>query len=82
MAGTRTSRSTAANPGSVTILGARVLGEFGDDPDRYDGARARKNYAGSSPITRASGKKTTVHRAAGSATTGSPTRCTSRPSPR
>jgi hypothetical protein len=37
-----------------------VLGEFGDDPDRYAGARARKNYAGSAPITRASGKKTVV----------------------
>ena len=42
------------------ILGARVLSEFGDDPDRYAGARARTNYAGSSPITRTSGKKTVV----------------------
>jgi transposase len=49
-----------SQPGLGQILGARVLGEFGDDPDRYDGARARKNYAGSSPITRASGKKTVV----------------------
>ena len=60
MAGTRTLRSTAASPGSATILGARVLGEFGDDPDRYLDARARKNYAGTSPITRASGKKKVV----------------------
>lgn len=37
-----------------------MLGEFGDDPDRYDGARARKNHAGSAPITRASGKKCVV----------------------
>jgi len=43
-------------PGIGTILGARVLGEFGDDPNRYLDARARKNYAGTSPITRASGK--------------------------
>jgi transposase len=43
-------------PGLGTILGARVLGEFGDDPDRYIDARARKNYAGTSPITRAAGK--------------------------
>lgn len=43
-------------PGLGTILGARVLGEFGDDPNRYLDARARKNYAGTSPITRASGK--------------------------
>ncbi len=38
------------------ILGARVLGEFGDDPNRYADAKSRKNYAGTSPITRASGK--------------------------
>jgi len=37
-----------------------VLAEFGDDPTRYDGARARKNYAGTSPITRASSKKKVV----------------------
>jgi hypothetical protein len=49
-----------SQPGLGEILGARVLGEFGDDPDRYDGARARKNYAGNAPITRASGKKKVV----------------------
>jgi hypothetical protein len=49
-----------SQPGLGPILGARVLAEFGDDPDRYDGARARKNYAGTSPITRASGKKKVV----------------------
>ena len=49
-----------SQPGLGDILGARVLGEFGDDPDRFGGARARKNYAGNSPITRASGKKRTV----------------------
>jgi transposase len=49
-----------SQPGLGDLLGARVLGEFGDDPDRYDGARARKNYAGSAPVTRASGKKTVV----------------------
>jgi hypothetical protein len=43
-------------PGLGTILGARVLGEFGDDPERYVDAKSRKNYAGTSPITRASGK--------------------------
>ena len=37
-------------------LGARVLAEFGDDPNRYVDAKSRKNYAGTSPITRASGK--------------------------
>jgi hypothetical protein len=34
--------------------------EFGDDPHRYTSAKARKNYAGSSPITRASGRKSVV----------------------
>src|SRR5260370_11593010 len=49
-----------SQPGLGLILGARVLGEFGDDPDRYVSGKARKNYAATSPITRASGKKKTV----------------------
>jgi hypothetical protein len=49
-----------SQPGLAVVLGSRLLGEFGDDPDRYADARARKNYAGTSPITRASGKKTVV----------------------
>jgi hypothetical protein len=44
-------------PGIGVILGARVLAEFGDDPNRYDNAKSRKNYAGTSPITRASGNR-------------------------
>lgn len=47
-------------PGLGTVLGARVLGEFGDDPERYASAKCRKNYAGTSPITRASGTKRVV----------------------
>lgn len=47
-------------PGLGTILGARVLGEFGDEPNRYASAKSRKNYAGTSPITRASGTKRVV----------------------
>jgi transposase len=47
-----------SQPGLGVVCGARVLGEFGDDPHRYATAKARKNYAGTSPITRASGKKT------------------------
>jgi transposase len=47
-------------PGLGAVLGARVLGEFGDDPNRYQDARSRKNYAGTSPLTKASGKKKTV----------------------
>ena len=46
-----------SQPGLGVILGARVLAEFGDDPHRYADAKARKNYAGTSPITRQSGKQ-------------------------
>jgi transposase len=46
-----------SQPGLGVVCGARVLAEFGDDPHRYASAKARKNYAGTSPITRASGKK-------------------------
>ena len=49
-----------SQPGLGAVTGARVLGESGDDPHRYASARARKNYAATSPITRASGKKKTV----------------------
>jgi transposase len=49
-----------SQPGIGAILGARVLGEFGDDPHRYAHGKARKNYAATSPITRASGKKKIV----------------------
>ncbi|WP_204034024.1 IS110 family transposase [Sinosporangium siamense] len=49
-----------SQPGLGQVLGARVLAEFGDDPDRYASAKARRNYAGTSPITRASGKKKTA----------------------
>lgn len=47
-------------PGLGDVLGARVLGEFGDDPNRYADVKSRRNYAGTSPITRASGTKRTV----------------------
>ena len=47
-------------PGLGVILGARVLGEFGDDPNRYADAKSRRNYAGTSPVTKASGTKRTV----------------------
>ncbi len=75
-----------AQPGLAAVLSARVLAEFGDDPARYADAKARKNYAGTSPITRQSGMKKTVqarfvhndrlvdalHRQAQGALTGSP----------
>jgi transposase len=49
-----------SQPGMGAILGARVLAEFGDDPRRYADGKARRNYAATSPITRASGKKKVV----------------------
>jgi transposase len=47
-------------PGLGVVVGARVLGEFGDDPTRYADARSRKNYAGTAPVTVASGKRKVV----------------------
>jgi hypothetical protein len=49
-----------SQPGLGAVLAARVLGEFGDDPHRYATAKGRKNYASTSPITRASGKRAVV----------------------
>jgi transposase/transposase IS116/IS110/IS902 family protein len=49
-----------SQPGLGPVLAARALGEFGDDQHRYADAKSRKNYASTSPITRASGKKKTV----------------------
>jgi transposase len=49
-----------SQPGFGQILAARAFGEFGDDPDRYASAKARKNYAGTSPITQQSGKRKVV----------------------
>jgi transposase len=57
---TRAAEIYLSQPGMGPILAARVLGEFGDDPTRYPTARNRKNYAGTSPITRASGKRKVV----------------------
>ena len=49
-----------SQPGLGPILAARVLAEFGDAPGRYVHARARKNYSGMAPITKASGTKRVV----------------------
>lgn len=49
-----------SQPGIGPVLGARVLAEFGDAPGRYASAKRRKNYAATSPITRASGKRKVV----------------------
>jgi hypothetical protein len=52
--------SCTAQPGLGVVLAARVLAEFGDDPQRYVSAKARKAYAGTAPITRASGLRQVV----------------------
>jgi hypothetical protein len=48
-------------PGIGSLTGARVLGEIGDDRARFRDARGLKAYAGSAPITIASGKSLLVH---------------------
>ncbi len=60
-------------PGIGTQLGARILVEIGDDRSRFSDARALNAYAGSAPITRASGRNATSD-AAWSRTTDSTTR--------
>jgi transposase len=47
-------------PGLGNLAGARVLAEIGDDRSRFADARGLKAFAGSAPITRASGKKIIV----------------------
>lgn len=47
-------------PGLGPVLAPRVLGEFGDDPTRFSHAKARKCYAGTAPITKASGTRKVV----------------------
>ncbi|TQF01551.1 IS110 family transposase [Kitasatospora acidiphila] len=49
-------------PGLGPQLGARVLAEIGDDRTRFADARGLKAYAGASPVTRASGKKSSITR--------------------
>jgi transposase len=49
-----------SQPGLGVVLGARVLGEFGDDPNRYQTAKGRKAFAGTAPVTRSSGLRTVV----------------------
>jgi transposase len=50
----------AGLPGLGPVLGARVLSEFGDAPGRYADAKGRKSYAGTAPVTRASGRSRVV----------------------
>jgi transposase len=46
--------------GLGVVLAARILGEFGDDPHRFTNTKARRNHAGTSPITRACGSRRVV----------------------
>jgi len=47
-------------PGLADSTGARVLAEIGDDRTRFADARALKAYAGSAPVTRASGRSISI----------------------
>ncbi|MDX3772463.1 MULTISPECIES: IS110 family transposase [unclassified Streptomyces] len=47
-------------PGLGSLTGARVLAEIGDDRTRFANAGSLKAYAGSAPVTRASGRSCVV----------------------
>lgn len=47
-------------PGLSALSGARVFAEIGDDRFRFSDAKGLKAYAGSAPVTRASGKSLAV----------------------
>ncbi|MFL6133321.1 MAG: IS110 family transposase [Nocardioidaceae bacterium] len=49
-------------PGLADVSGAIVLGEIGDDRNRFTDDRALQAFAGSAPVTRASGRSRTVTR--------------------
>ncbi|HZJ05551.1 MAG TPA: transposase [Nocardioidaceae bacterium] len=43
-------------PGLGPILAARVLAEIGDDPQRFTSVKGIRAFAGTAPLTRASGR--------------------------
>jgi transposase len=49
-------------PGLGDLSGARLLAEIGDDRSRFADARGLKAYAGSAPVTRASGRSIAITR--------------------
>jgi transposase len=49
-------------PGLGETGGARVLAEIGDDRSRFADPRSLKAYAGSAPVTRASGRRVVITR--------------------
>ena len=59
---TRTTTIITSFPGLADLTGARVLAEIGDDRSRFADARALKAYAGSAPVTRASGRSISITR--------------------
>jgi transposase len=67
-------------PGLGPVLGARLLGELGDDPHRFTDARGLRSFAGTAPITRAS-KRSRVVSHDGSATGAWATPATGGPPP-
>jgi hypothetical protein len=69
-----------SQPGLGVILGVRGASRIRDDPDRYVDTKARKNYSGRSPITKASETKQVVL-ARSPATAASAMHCSTRPSP-
>jgi transposase len=47
-------------PGLGPVTGARILAEIGDDRDRFKTAQGLRSFAGTAPITRASGRSKVV----------------------
>lgn len=47
-------------PGLGTVLSARILGEIGDDMARFETTANLKSFAGTAPVTRASGRSSYV----------------------
>lgn len=47
-------------PGLGTVLAARILAEVGDDPDRFKTPASLRVFAGTAPVTRASGRSSYV----------------------
>lgn len=47
-------------PGLGTVLAARILGEVGDDPHRFATPASLRAFAGTAPVTRASGRSSYV----------------------
>jgi hypothetical protein len=71
LSSTPDAESILSQPGMRPLLGARVLGEFGDAPGRYADAKARKKLRRYAPAA----TTTTTTLACASSPTGSSTSC-------